>query len=328
MVENVWFLVGFLALIFAVLTIDLGFFQREAHAVSVKEAGIWTAVWISLALAFCLVMYLFWDRLVPASSYTNGEASLAFLTAYLIEYALSVDNIFVFVMLFAYFAVPAAYQHRVLFWGVLGALVMRGALIVTGSALIARFEWLLYLFGAFLIYTGVKMAWLDDSEVEPENNPVVKWARRFLPFTEGYEGAAFFVRRSGRLLGTPLLLVLLVVETTDLMFALDSIPAILAISREPFIIFTSNVFAILGLRSLYFLLAGMMDKFHLLKLGLAVVLAFVGFKMVTSHLIHIPMAVSLGVVAGVLVLSVVASLLLPPPVSVQVPSDEQAPPRA
>ncbi len=311
MAESLWLWVGFLLFVFAMLAIDLGIFHRKAHAVSVKEAGIWTVVWISLALLFNLGIYFFWHTLVPGSEYSNGEASVAFLTSYVIEKSLSVDNIFVFVMLFTYFAVPAAYQHRVLFWGVLGALVMRGALILAGAALIQRFEWILYLFGVFLIYTGVRMAFMNNDEVEPENNPVVRWVRRFLPITEEYEGQAFLVRRAGVLMATPLLLVLIVVETTDLMFALDSIPAIFAVTQDPFIVFTSNVFAILGLRSLYFLLAGMMDKFHYLKLGLATVLTFVGVKMVTHEIFHISTGLSLAIVAAVLTLSVVASLLFP-----------------
>lgn len=311
MAESLWLWVGFLLFVFAMLAIDLGIFHRKAHAVSVKEAGIWTVVWISLALLFNLGIYFFWHTLVPGSEYSNGEASVAFLTSYVIEKSLSVDNIFVFVMLFTYFAVPAAYQHRVLFWGVLGALVMRGALILAGAALIQRFEWILYLFGVFLIYTGIRMAFMSNDEVEPENNPVVRWVRRFLPITEEYEGQSFLVRRAGVLMATPLLLVLIVVETTDLMFALDSIPAIFAVTQDPFIVFTSNVFAILGLRSLYFLLAGMMDKFHYLKLGLATVLTFVGVKMVTHEIFHISTGLSLAIVAAVLTLSVVASLLFP-----------------
>lgn len=312
MTESLWLWGGFLLFVFAMLAIDLGVFHRKAHAVSVKEAGIWTVVWIGLALLFNVGIYYFWHTLVPGSEYSNSEASVAFLTAYVIEKSLSVDNIFVFVMLFTYFAVPAAYQHRVLFWGVLGALVMRGALIVAGAALIQRFEWILYLFGVFLIYTGIRMAFMSDDEVEPEKNPIVRWVRRFMPLTEDYEGQRFLVRREGVLMATPLLLVLVVVETTDLMFALDSIPAIFAVTQDPFIVFTSNVFAILGLRSLYFLLAGMMDKFHYLKLGLAGVLTFVGVKMVLHEVFHISTGLSLGIVAAVLAISVAASLLFPP----------------
>lgn len=324
MVESIWLWIGFLAFVCAMLAIDLGVFHRKAHAVSVREAATWTVVWIGLALLFNLGIYFFWHQMVPASPYTNGEASVVFLTAYIIEKSLSVDNIFVFVMLFTYFAVPAAYQHRVLFWGVLGALVMRGVLIVAGTALIREFEWVLYIFGAFLIFTGVRMAMMDEGEVEPDKNPIVKWVRRFMPVTEEYEGQNFFVRRNAALYATPLLLVLVVVETTDLLFALDSIPAIFAVTQDPFIVFTSNVFAILGLRALYFLLAGMMDKFRFLKLGLAVVLTFVGVKMVTHEIWHISTGMSLGIVAGVIALSVVASLLIPAPVALPVSEAESA----
>ncbi len=311
MVENIWIWIGFLAFVFAMLAIDLGVFHREAHAVTVREAATWTGVWVTLALAFCLLIFTSWQRMAPASPYSNGEASIVFLTAYIIEQALSVDNMFVFVMLFTYFAVPAAYQHRVLFWGVIGAQIMRGLLIVAGAALISRFAWILYIFGAFLIYTGYKMAFMDGGEVQPDKNPILRWVRRFMPVTESYEGQSFLVRHQGILMATPLLLVLVVVETTDLVFALDSIPAIFAVTQDPFLVFTSNIFAILGLRSLYFLLAGVMDKFHLLKIGLAVVLTFVGLKMVTHDFIHISTALSLAVVAGVIALSIGASLLFP-----------------
>ena len=311
-VESLWLWVGFLVFVITMLAIDLGIFHREAHAVSVREAATWTAVWVTLALLFCLLIFFFWDSVAPASAYTNGEASTVFLTAYIIEQALSVDNMFVFVMLFTYFAVPAAYQHRVLFWGVIGAQIMRGLLIVAGAALISRFAWILYIFGAFLIFTGYKMAFMDGGEVKPEKNPVLRWVRRFVPVTDYYEGQSFFVRHQGILMATPLLLVLVVVETTDLVFALDSIPAIFAVTQDPFLVFTSNIFAILGLRSLYFLLAGVMDKFHFLKLGLAVVLTFVGVKMVSHDFLHISTALSLAVVAGVIALSIGASLIFPP----------------
>lgn len=310
MVESIWLWVGFMIFVFAMLAIDLGVFHRKAHAVGMREAATWSVVWIALSLLFNLGIYFFWHDLVPLSEYSNGEAATAFLTAYIIEKSLSVDNIFVFVMVFTYFAVPASFQHRVLFWGVLGALVMRGALILAGTALIREFEWVLYIFGAFLIYTGIRMARMDDSQVEPDKNPVVRWVRRWIPVTDTYEGQSFFVRHAGKLMATPLFLVLIVVETTDLIFALDSIPAIFAVTQDPFIVFTSNVFAILGLRALYFLLAGMVDKFRYLKLGLSVVLIYVGVKMVIADFYHIPTAWSLGVVAGVISLSVIASLLV------------------
>jgi len=268
-------------------------------------------------MLFNLGIYFFWHDLVPASPYSNGDAALAFFTGYLIEKSLSVDNIFVFVLIFSYFSVPARYQHRVLFWGILGALVMRAALILVGAALIKEFHWVIWIFGAFLIFTGIRMALHRDEELHPEDNPLVKLLKRFVPVTQDYRGASFFVREAGKLMATPLLLVLLIVESTDLVFAVDSIPAIFAVTEDPFIVYTSNVFAILGLRSLYFLRAGVMDKFHYLKLGLSAVLTFVGVKMLLPDLSEmltgvaykIPTLLSLGVVAGILVIAVVASLL-------------------
>lgn len=311
MVESLWMWIGFLAFVIAMLAVDLGIFHRKAHAVSVREAATWTGVWVALALTFCLLIFLFWQRMAPTSTYSNGEAATVFLTAYIIEQALSVDNMFVFVMLFTWFAVPALYQHRVLFWGVIGAQLMRGLLIVAGAALISRFSWILYIFGAFLVITGFKMAFTDGGEVQPDRNPVLRWVRRFIPVSEDFQGQSFFVRHKGILMATPLLLVLVVVETTDLVFALDSIPAIFAVTQDPFLVFTSNILAILGLRSLYFLLAGVMDKFHFLKLGLAVVLTFVGLKMVSHDFVHISTVWSLAVVAGVITVSIGASLAFP-----------------
>ena len=313
----IWLWVGFNLFVLAMLALDLGVFHRKAHAVSVKEATIWSVVWISLAMLFNLGIYLFWNQLVPNSAYSNGDAALSFFTGYLIEKSLSVDNIFVFVLIFSYFAVPAQYQHRVLFWGILGALVMRAARILVGAALIKEFHWIIWVFGAFLIFTGIKMAFHKNEELQPEKNPLISLFRRIMPVTDAYQGSRFFVRQAGKLLATPLFLVLLMVESTDLIFAVDSIPAIFAVTQEPFIVYTSNVFAILGLRSLYFLLAGVMDKFHYLKLGLSVVLTFVGVKMLmpdvsaalTGVSLKIPTAVSLGVVAGILAIAVVASLL-------------------
>src|SRR5215216_1873749 len=304
----IWMWLGFNLFVLAMLALDLGVFHRQAHTVSVKEATIWSVVWISLAMLFNLVIYLFWNQLVPASAYSNGDAALAFFTGYLIEKSLSVDNIFVFVLIFSYFSVPAKYQHRVLFWGILGALVMRAALILVGAALIKEFHWVIWIFGAFLIFTGIRMAFHKDEELHPEDNPLVKGVKRFMPVTESYRGASFFVREAGKLMATPLLLVLLIVESTDLVFAVDSIPAIFAVTEDPFIVYTSNVFAILGLRSLYFLLAGVMHKFYYLKLGLSAVLTFVGVKMVIVDFYKIPVGVSLGVVAGILTISILASL--------------------
>lgn len=309
MEESIWLWVGFNVVVLLMLALDLGVFHRKAHAVSMKEALTWSIVWISLSLLFNLVIYLYWDVMVPNSSYTNGEAALAFLTGYLIEKSLSVDNIFVFILIFSYFAVPAAYQHRVLFWGILGALIMRGTLILVGSVLLETFHWIIYVFGAFLVFTGIRMARQQEEELNPDENPVVKFFRRFMPVTENYEDDKFFIRRAGRLFATPLFLVLLVIESTDLVFAVDSIPAIFAITRDPFIVYTSNVCAILGLRALYFLLANVMHQFEYLKLGLAVVLSFIGVKMLLIDLYKIPVAVSLTVVASVLTISIIASII-------------------
>lgn len=308
MEESIWLWVGFNVFVLFLLALDLGVFHRKAHAVSFKEALTWSIVWITLSLLFNLVIYLYWDVMMPNSSYTNSEAALAFLTGYLIEKSLSVDNIFVFILIFSYFAVPDKYQHRVLFWGILGALMMRGILIAVGAALLEQFTWIIYVFGAFLIYTGIRMARHQDEELKPDQNPVVKFFRRFMPVTENFEEDKFFVRRAGRLFATPLFLILLVVESTDLVFAVDSIPAIFAVTRDPFIVYTSNVCAILGLRALYFLLANVMHQFQYLKLGLSVVLTFIGIKMVITDLYHIPVGVSLAVVASVLTISILASL--------------------
>lgn len=304
-----WLWIGFNLFVLVLLAIDLGVFHRKSHAVSIKEAAIWSVIWISLSLLFNVGIYFYWDVISPGSSYTHSQAALAFLAGYLIEKSLSVDNIFVFVMLFNFFAVAAAYQHRVLFWGILGALIMRGALIFAGATLIHQFHWILYVFGAFLIYTGFRMASHNNEEVHPEQNPAVKLFRRFFPVTDAYEEDKFFVRRAGKLIATPLFIVLLVIESTDLIFALDSIPAIFAITDNPFIVYTSNVFAILGLRALYFLLAGVIDKFYYLKIGLSIVLIFVGIKMLIMDLYKIPIGFSLGVIAVVLTVSIVASLI-------------------
>jgi len=309
--EYIWLWVGFNLFVLAMLAIDLGIFHRHAHIVSVREAALWSVLWISLSLLFNLGIYFYWQDLVPHSSYTNTEAALAFLTGYLIEKSLSVDNIFVFVLIFSYFAVPAIYQHRVLFWGIIGALLMRATLIFLGAALIERFHWIIYLFGGFLIYTGIKMAFHKDEALAVEENGVVRLFRRFMPVTDRYHAGDFFVRHAGKLMATPLLLVLIVVETTDLVFALDSIPAIFAVTTNAFLVYTSNIFAILGLRSLYFLLAGVIDKFQYLKLGLAVVLTFVGVKMVIESFIHIPIVASLAFIALTLTVAIVASLLRP-----------------
>jgi tellurite resistance protein TerC len=298
--------VGFNVFVLAMLAVDLLIFHRKSHEVSMKEAAGWTAVWVSLALAFN----------GGIASYFGTEVGLQFLTGYLIEKALSVDNIFVFVLIFAYFKVPAKYQHRVLFWGILGALVMRGSMIAVGATLIKQFHWIIYLFGAFLIITGIRMATQKEHDIEPQSNPVIRLIRKIWPVTDSYHEEKFFVRqhvdgKGMRLVATPLFVVLVMVETTDLIFAVDSVPAIFAITQDPFIVYTSNVFAILGLRSLYFLLAGVIHKFHFLQLGLSIVLIFVGSKMLLSEVVKVPVLLSLGVIASVLALSVVASLMFP-----------------
>ncbi|WP_322512705.1 TerC family protein [Chloroflexus sp.] len=317
MFDAVWVWIGFNLFVLALLAIDLGVFHREAHEVSLREAAIWSVVWVSLALLFNVGLYFLWDVIMPNSTLSASEASLAFLTGYLIEKALSVDNIFVFVLIFSYFAVPAKYQHRVLFWGIIGALIMRGTMILAGAALIKQFHWVIWIFGAFLIFTGIRMATAQDEQIEPEKNPVVRLFRRFMPISDRYDGQKFLTRQNGMLMATPLLLVLVMVETTDLIFAIDSIPAIFAVTQDPFIVYTSNVCAILGLRALYFVLAGVVHLFHYLKLGLSVVLAFVGVKMLLPDLSmaivgvswKIPTGVSLGVVATIIAVSIVASLV-------------------
>ena len=297
--QSVWPWLGFNLLVLALLALDLGVFHRKAHAVSAKEAAIWTAVWVALGLLFSLGMY-FWRGPQPA---------LEYLTGYLIEKSLSVDNIFVFVVIFSTFRVPTAYQHRVLFFGILGALVMRGALIAAGAIVLERFHWAIYVFGVFLILIGIRMAIHRENEPHPERNPLLRLARRTFPITDDFERGKFFVRRAGTLMATPLFLVLLVVEATDLVFAVDSIPAIFAVTRDPFIVYTSNVFAILGLRSLYFLLAGAVSKFHYLKVALSVILVFVGAKMIFADMYKVPVSISLGAIAVILALAVLASVL-------------------
>ena len=298
---NIWFWVGFIAFVLAMLALDLGVFNKNPHVVKAREAAIMTGMWVSLALLFAAGLAYFADP----------QTALTFLTGYVIEESLSVDNIFVIVLIFQYFAVPPKYQHRVLFWGILGALIMRGVFIGVGAALLARFEWIIYIFGALLVITGVRMAVKQDEEFDGEQNPVVRFVRRFLPVTSEYHGKHFLVMQDGKRFATPLLLVLVLVEATDLIFAIDSIPAIFGITRDPFIVFTSNIFAVMGLRSLFFLLASVVTKFHLLKYGLAVILTFVGAKMLLEHWVHIPIMLSLGIVVGVLAASIVASLIWP-----------------
>jgi len=306
---------GFLAFVLALLALDLGVFHRKAHAVSLREAAGWSAVWVALAAVFNAWVYA-----------AHGPArGLEFTTGYLIEKALSVDNIFVFVVIFSYFAVPPALQHRVLFWGILGALVLRGVFVVLGGAFMERFAWSVYVLGAILAISGVKLLVRRHAEPHPERNPVLRLLRRFLPVTHEYDGSRFFVRRGGRVHATPLVLALVTVEATDVVFAVDSVPAIFAVSTDPFIVFTSNIFAILGLRSLYFLLAGVVHKFRFLQVGLALVLVFVGFKLATSPFFHVPVGASLGIVAGLIGGAIAASLLVPKRVADAVPPP---PPRA
>jgi tellurite resistance protein TerC len=292
----------FTAFIIAMLMIDLGVLQRKEKDVKIKDALGWSAFWIGLAVLFNVGLGLWHGK----------EASLQFFTGYLIELSLSVDNLFVFVLIFTFFKVPMQYQHKVLFWGIIGAQVMRGLLIAVGVTLISTFHWILYLFGIFLVVTGIKMGFQkEEMEVRPEKNMLVRLVKRFIPVTAGYHGSRFFLKLEGRHYATLLFIVVLVVETTDLLFALDSIPAIFAITTDPFIVYTSNIFAILGLRSLYFALAGLINLFHYLKIGLSVVLTFVGVKMLLAEILPIPIGITLAVVAGVILLSVGASILWP-----------------
>jgi len=282
------------------LGLDLGVFHRRAHTVKFREALAWSGAWIALAAIFAVVIF-FWHGRTPA---------LEFVTGYVIELSLSVDNLFVFLLIFRFFQVPAIHQHKVLFWGILGALIMRAIFIAAGVSLIQRFHWIIYAFGAFLVYSGIKLFFQEEAEIHPEKNPVLRLFRRWVPVTQDYVGNKFFVRSAG-LYATPLFVVLLVVETTDLLFAVDSIPAILAITRDAFIVYTSNVFAILGLRSMYFALAGMMELFRYLHYGLSLVLISVGAKMLLSHYFEIPTPVALAAVAGVLAISVIVSMANP-----------------
>jgi len=292
---------GFCIFILVMLAIDLGVFNRKSHEVSYKEASIWSGVWVTLALVFAGLVF----------TRMGHQKGLEFLTGYLIELSLSVDNLFVFLLIFSYFKVPTKYQHRVLYWGVVGALVMRISMIIVGTELIDRFHWIIYIFGAFLVYTGLKMFRQEETELEPEDNAVVQLVTRFIPITRHYERSHFFTRINGKRAGTLLLLVLITVEITDLIFALDSIPSIFGVTTDRFIIYTSNVFAILGLRTFYFLLAGVVEKFHYLKLGIGMVLSLIGLKMLASAFWHVPTGWALVAVGLILLSSVVASLIWP-----------------
>jgi tellurite resistance protein TerC len=298
--ENIYFWIGFNAFVFIMLALDLGVFHKKLHRVPVREAVIWTAVWITLAMLFNVLIY-----------FNLGKTkALEFLTGYIIEYSLSVDNIFVFILIFSYFAVNERYQHKVLFWGILGALVMRAIFIFAGVALIERFHWIIYIFGGFLFITGIRMLFSGDSDIEPEKNPVVRFFRKFLPVTETNHEEKFFIKKDKRLFATPLFLVLIIIESSDLIFAVDSIPAVLAITQDSFIVYTSNIFAIMGLRSLYFAISGVMEYFRFLKIGLAFVLSFVGIKMCISGLVVVPVLVSLLTIISILLISIIASVVI------------------
>ena len=319
-----WFYAGFTLFVLLLLLLDLGVFHRKAHAVGFREAAIWSAVWVTLGLFFNFLLYRYalWKfpqvpRLMQTPGFNPVEAAervgLEFLTGYIIEKSLSVDNIFVFVVVFSFFAIPSIYQHRILFYGIIGALIFRAIFIAMGSVLM-QYHWVILLFGAFLILTGIKMMFSSEQEIDPSKNVLLKLLRRFLPVTHQMHGQKFFVREHGRLLATPLLMALVFLEMTDIVFAVDSVPAIFALTNEPLIVFTSNIFAILGLRAMYFLLAGAVDKFYLLKYGLAVVLIFVGLKMMWLNDLYggkFPITISLGIIGGVLVLSIVISLIFP-----------------
>ena len=297
--ERLYLWIAFNLFVLGMLALDLGVFHRKAHTVSLREASIWSAVWIALAMIFNLGIFFFWGH----------DKALEFLTGYLIEKSLSVDNLFVFLMIFQYFATPPEFQHRLLFWGIVGALILRAIFIATGAALLENFHWMIYVFGGFLVITGIRMLLEREEKLQPEKNPVVRLFQRWIPLSHSYHGQQFFVRLNGKTHATMLMLVLVVVETTDVIFAADSIPAIFAITRDPFIVYTSNVFAILGLRALYFLLAGIMQMFAYLKVGLSFVLVFVGAKMLVADIYEIPIGASLAAVGGILALSILVSMV-------------------
>lgn len=301
MIATIYVWIGFLAFVLLMLALDLGVFHRKSHEVKIKEALIWSFVWISMAMVFNYGIYVFMGEI----------KAMEFLTGYVIEKSLSIDNLFVFIMIFSYFNVDKKYQHKVLFWGILGALIMRSIFIFAGVAIINKFHWIIYIFGAFLIFTGAKMLFQKDEKMDPNKNPLVRLFKRFFPVSDTMHGDRFFVKINAKTVATPLFIVLLLVEFTDLIFAVDSIPAVIAISSDPFIIFTSNVFAILGLRALYFALAGITQYFHYIKYGLSAILVFVGFKMLMVDFYKIPVMISLFTILGILVISVVASLLFP-----------------
>lgn len=311
---TIWLWLSFLGFILIMLALDLGVFNRKAHKVSIKEATAWTIFWIVLSLLFNGLIYFMYQHHWLGIGRDIGhvisgkQAAVEFFTGYIIEKSLSLDNIFVIALIFAYFKVPAKYQHRVLFWGILGAIVMRGIMIFAGAILISRFNWMIYVFGGLLIVTAGKMLFSRHDNLEPDKNPLVKLAQRFYPVTNKYYRKHFFVRLNGKLVLTPLFLALIVIESSDVIFAMDSIPAIFAVTRDPFLVFTSNIFAILGLRSMYFALAAMMEKFRYLRFSLVVILAFVGVKMMLSHTYPIPTVISLAVIAAILIIGILASV--------------------
>jgi len=299
---SIYFWIGFHIFVFVMLTLDLGVFHKHTHKIPVKEAALWTVVWVTLAFLFNLFIFFEFGKI----------KALEFFTGYVIEYSLSVDNIFVFILIFSYFAVKDQYQHKILFWGILGALIMRGTFIFAGIALINRFHWIVLIFGGFLVYTGIRMLFQEETEVEPEKNPVIRFFKKFLPVTPALHGDKLVIIKNSLLYATPLFLVLIIIETSDLLFAVDSIPAILAISHDRFIVYTSNIFAILGLRSLYFAIAGIMRLFRYLKVGLAFVLTFVGLKMLIAFFnIEIPIVLSLLIIISILIISILASVIIP-----------------
>lgn len=307
--HTVWAYALFNLFVLGMLALDLGVFHRKDHRVGVRESLIWTVIWIALAALFAVGLY-YW-KLSVFGPEQAGDTTLQFVTGYLIEKSLSIDNVFVFLLLFAYFKVPEHLQHRVLFWGIIGALIFRAIFIALGAVLIAKFHWIIYVFGGILILTGIKMALSKGAEIHPERNPLLRLFRRFMPVTSEYHGRHFFVKLSGKWVATPLMVVLVLIESSDIIFAVDSIPAIFAVSRDPFIVYTANVFAILGLRSLYFALSGIMSLFHHLHFGLSAILIFVGIKMMLSETFKIPVGWSLSVIGVILLLSVVASVIWP-----------------
>lgn len=297
----IWIWLLFNVVVIGLIVLDLGVFHRKVHTESIRESAIWTIVWTLVALVFNAGIYF----------YAGGEPALSFLSGYVIERALAVDNIFVFMMIFTAFSVPQVLQYRALFWGIIGAIVLRAILIATGTVIIERFEWVLYFFGAFLVVTGLRMLRNEEKEIDPGNHPVVRLLRRIVPVTHEYRGARFLIRSKGSLVVTPLFVVLAVIAVSDLVFALDSIPAIFAITQDPFIVYTSNILAVLGLQAMYSMLGGIIEKFHLLKYGLAAVLAFVGIKMLAAGFYHVPIGLSLGIIVTMLTISIIASRIFP-----------------